>query len=494
LKSNLSSKTDKCAKKGFVLQWGAMDKKSKIGILGGGVEGLAVAEYLAAHGYKDVTLYDEKTVLEGADGGSISGAPPVPVVLGKGAFDSIDECDAVFRSPGIHPDRLKGFGGEITSTIRFFMENRKGKVIGVTGTKGKGTTSALIYEILKEDSRDAYLGGNIGESPLNFLDDLKEDSLTVLELSSFQLQDLTVSPDVAVVLMTTSDHMDYHKDKDDYWVAKMPVARFMGEDGILIVNKDYDYAESFLGLGKGKKLMVSTKGMVEKGAFLSSGRILFMSCDGGMCRREVILETAQVALPGPHNLENVLAAVCVAMSLDVSIDVIAKVVYRFSGLEHRLEFVDEVGGVKFYNDSFSTTPETCVAAARAFDAPTFLICGGSEKFSDYSDWARELQENMNVKAVFLIGDTAGRMEEALDMAAMREKVGIVGKETAKNKAGAPFALKVYRCGNLEEAVSLARAAARAGDFVIMSPAAASFGLFKNYKERGKRFRGLVRAL
>ncbi|MBU0668278.1 UDP-N-acetylmuramoyl-L-alanine--D-glutamate ligase [Patescibacteria group bacterium] len=471
-----------------------MDKKSKIGILGGGVEGLAAAAYLAAHGYRDVTLYDENTSLEDADGrflggtgsgdGALSGPPPVPAVLGMGAFDEIDECDTVFRSPGVHPDKLKGFGGEITSTIRFFMEKRRGVVIGVTGTKGKGTTSALIYEILQEDGRDAYLGGNIGESPLKFLDDLNDDSLSVLELSSFQLQDLTVSPDVAVVLMTTSDHMDYHKDKDDYWMAKTPIARFQGEDGVLIVNSDYDYAEAFLALGKGKKVGVSTKGMVEKGAFLSNGKILYMSCDGGMCRREVIGETARVGLPGPHNLENVLAAVCVARSLGVGIDVIQKVIYRFSGLEHRLELVREAFGVKFYNDSFSTTPETCVAAARAFDAPTFLICGGSEKFSDYSDWARELEENMNVKAVFLIGDTAARMEEALKMAAMRGKV----------EEGKEFPLKVYMCGNLENALKEARAQARAGDYVIMSPAAASFGLFKNYKERGKRFRELVRAL
>jgi len=420
-----------------------MEKNAKIGILGGGIEGLAAAAYLDAHGYLDVTIYDEKVSLESE--------PPVPAVLGSSAFDSLDEMDVLFRSPGIHPSRLKGFGGKITSTIQFFLEEQAGKVIGVTGTKGKGTTSALIYEILKEDGRDVHLGGNIGESPLKFLDDLGPDSWTVLELSSFQLMDVTISPHVAVILMTTTEHLDYHEDLQEYLEAKTPIAKFQDEDDFLVVNMDYDSGAFYVKQGKGRKIELHLNG-ADPPSF-------------------------KVALPGPHNIENVMAAVSVARALEVPDETIFKVVGSFTGLEHRLELVRDLKGVKFYNDSFSTTPETSIAAARAFQAPTSLICGGSEKHSDFTDWGQELQNNQNVKSVFLLGVTADRMEEALKKAQPQE-----------------FPVKVYREKNLEEAVKRAAAHSHKGDYVIMSPAAASFDMFKNYKERGKRFREIVRSL
>lgn len=436
-----------------------------IGVLGGGVEGLAAAEYLSAHGYTNVTIYDERDTLDVE--------APVPTVLGAGAFERIGDCDVVFRSPGVHPSRLKSFDGKVTSTIAFFMERAKGAIIGVTGTKGKGTTSALMYEMLKEDGRDVYLGGNIGESPLKFLDDLTDDSWTVLELSSFQLQDLTVSPHVAVVLMTTTEHLDYHADKEEYWKAKEPIAKFQEPDDFCILNIDYDYAERFRNLGEGKKLLVSRRQDIKEGAHVEGPVILY--CSPTTC--EMLGHTTKVALPGPHNLDNILAAATCARTVGVPIPVIQKVLYSFAGLPHRLELVREVDGVKYYNDSFSTTPETCMAAARAFQAPTLLICGGSEKNSDYTEWAKELQNNQNVTSVFLMGVTADRMEEALKNAEPQE---------------AP--VEIHRCGSLEEAVQEATKKARSGDVVILSPAAASFDMFKNYKERGQVFRDLVAAL
>ncbi len=432
-----------------------MNKDSHIGILGNGVEGEAIAKYLLAHEYSHVTVFDEK--LEG----------------GEGSFEEAKKCDVLFRSPGVKVDRFKDFQGEMTSATKFFMEHAKGKVIGVTGTKGKGTTSTLIFEMLKEDGRDAHLGGNIGTPPLEFLDDLKEDSWTVLEMSSFQLQDLEKSPHVAVVLMTTSEHLDYHADKAEYWDAKKNIARGQGPDDLLVLNADYEYAEEFKKEAKGHVMEVSRKLPLKEGVHTEGPVILY--CTPNTC--EMVGMAKKVALPGPHNLENVMAAVAVCRWIDVPIPAIQKVLYSFAGLPHRLELVRELNGVKYYNDSFSTTPETCIAAAHAFEGGTHLICGGSEKNSDYSEWAKNLQNSENVKSVILIGVTADEMEEELKKADPQE-----------------FPVEIYRCEHFEDAVNLAEDIAQEGEFVILSPAAASFDMFKNYKERGEKFKKLVNEL
>ncbi len=460
-----------------------LDKSDKIGILGGGVEGLALAEYLVGKGYSDVTIFDEKEALEN----------PVPsgvkVVSGKGAFGKITSCKTIFRSPGIHPKKLsdelvRGQTGDIkiTSTTQYFFENCPCKIIGVTGTKGKGTTSTLIYLILKEAGRDAYLGGNIGESPLTFLDKLKPDSLVVLELSSFQLQDLSLSPQVAVILRTTSEHLDYHKDTTEYRAAKTPIVRFQKPEDAVVLNKDYEYWKEYADLTPAKKFFVSMKDELE-GDGAHMGGPMIVNCAGPRC--EMIGNSGKVALPGRHNLENILPAVVVARYFEVTVPAIQKVLYSFAGLPHRLEFVREVNGVKYYNDSFSTTPETSIAAVNAFNAPVILIAGGSEKNSDYTEWALELQKNPNLKLIMLMGVTADRMEKNLKDAAVKLKgMDIMGE----------FPVKTRRCATLEDAVLMAAKLALPGDNVVMSPAAASFDQFKNYKYRGEAFRQIVKNL
>ncbi len=467
----------------------SMDKNSKIGILGAGVEGLAAAEYLAGHGYSDVTVFDAGEKVEGAIPEGVKMKTGDDFMAGRDAgVGSVYDCDVLFRSPGIHFERLKKArekGIKVTSTTQFFFENCPGKIIGVTGTKGKGTTSTLIYEILKKHGVDVYLGGNIGRSPLTFLDEMDEKSVAVMELSSFQLQDMTLSPQAAVVLMTTTDHMDYHADRAEYWEAKKPIALYQGPDDFCVLNRDYKYCEEFMTAGKGKKLLVSRRepmhGEIENGAFIKRGKIIYAHESAAT----EIGETERVGLLGEHNLENVMAAVCVAARMKVPTPTIRKAVYEFKGLEHRLEFVKEVKGVRFYNDSFSTTPETSIAAAYAFKGPVMLIAGGSEKNSDYTEWGTELQKNKNLKSVFLIGLMADRMEKALNEAHTR-----LAKEAGPEDA-AQFAVNIYRCGSLEEAVKTAYETGVQGDNVVMSPAAASFDMFKNYKERGKAFREIV---
>jgi UDP-N-acetylmuramoylalanine--D-glutamate ligase len=455
-----------------------MNPTDKIGIFGGGVEGVALAEYLLKKKFKQITLFDEKETLETAT------PEKIKTVLGLGAFDKIENIDLIFRSPGVHPDKCKTAlekGVKVTSTTQYFFENCPCPIIGVTGTKGKGTTSTLIHLMLKEAGRDAYLGGNIGESPLTFLDKLKPNSMVVLELSSFQLQDLTISPHVAVVLMTTSEHLDYHKDTADYRAAKSPIVKYQKADDMVVLNKDYEYWKFYADQTPAKKLLVSAGDLEGDGGHLAGPMIII--CLRGKC--EMIGNTTKVALLGKHNLENVLPAVVVARYLDVPIPVIQEVIFSFAGLPHRLEFVRAFNGVRYYNDSFSTTPETSVAAVYAFKSPVILIAGGSEKNSDYSQWAKELQKNPNLKMVILIGVTAERMEKELRAAA--QEAGVTGTP-------GEFPLKIWRCGSLEEAVQLAEKNALLGDNVVMSPAAASFDMFKNYKDRGEKFRAIVKGL
>ena len=448
-----------------------IDKENTIGILGAGTEGKSAVNYLKAHGYRNLIVFDERSSLE------ISLPSGVRSEIGKGSFEKIFDCDVLFRSPGIHTKRLneaRKKGIEVTSVTNFFMENCPCPVIGVTGTKGKGTTSTLIKMILEEAGRDVFLGGNIGESPLDFLDKLTDKSLAVLELSSFQLQDLTLSPHAAVILMTTSEHLDYHKDTSEYVEAKTPIVRYQSEDDICVVNSDYDCAEKFLSLTKAQKYTVSRKRKVERGAYEESGKIFYVDEKGGV--PSLIAETSKIALVGPHNIENVLAAAVVTRKLGADISSIQKVAYGFRGLPHRLEFVREVNGVKFYNDSFSTTPETSAAAARSFTGGVILIAGGSEKNSDYSEWAKSMNENKNLKAIVLMGVTADRMEKEL------------------RKAGGAPNIKILRADSLEEAINAAFKEASSENTIVLSPAAASFDMFKNYKDRGEKFAQTIRRL
>ncbi len=464
-----------------------MEKNSKIGVLGAGVEGMALLEYLVKKGFTDITLFDEKPLVEGLPEG-------VKTVLGPNSFGEIFDCEVLFRSPGIHTSRLEEArlkGIEITSTTRYFFENCPCPIIGVTGTKGKGTTSTLIYMILKAAGLDVYLGGNIGESPLTFLDKLNADSRVILELSSFQLQDLTLSPHVAVVLRVTSDHMDYHKDREEYMDAKMSIVRYQKDSDICIVNGDYEYALSVLELTAAAKYAVSRSGKVANGAFVLPNDAKIVFCHEGEC--EDIGDAGKVGLPGDHNLENILPAVTVGRILDIPIPIIQKVIYSFNGLPNRLEFVREVAGVKYYNDSFSTTPETSVSATYAFKEPVILIAGGSEKYSDYTQWAEDLQKNPRLKAVFLTGITAQRMIHSLNTAAKKLQESGFMSESAAGRIG-EFPLKVYEFASIKEAIPSAAKIASPGDNIVMSPAAASFDQFKNYKERGQKFKEWVNAL
>ncbi len=457
-----------------------MNKNTKIGIIGGGIEGLESVRYLHGHGYTDITLFDHNEALE------VVLPAGVKKFLGENYLQEAQKCQVVFRSPGIHIRTLKPLqnaGIKITSTTAYFFEHCPAKIIGITGTKGKGTTATLVYLMLKEAGFDVHLGGNIGQSPLTFLDDLKPDSLVVLELSSFQLQDLKKSPQMAIVLGMTPDHLDYHKDFDEYLEAKSAIVKYQSTDDIAVFNRDYANSEYFSGLTHGKKLFVSTNGssFSEGGAHAAGSKIVY--CAGPKC--ELIGDIHKIALPGKHNLENILPAVVIARQLNISIPDIQKVLYSFKGLPHRLEHVREINGVQFYNDSLSTTPETSIAAVKTFDKPAILIAGGSEKGADYTNWASEIIQNGNLKAAILIGQMAEKMAHALKNSLEMAR---------SNKKKMDYIPEIITCRSLEEAVKTAYKKASFGEVVMLSPAAASFDMFKNYKERGEKFMELVKNL
>jgi len=450
----------------------------KIGVIGGGIEGIETIQYLSAHGFPDITLFDQDSNLK------VDLPPGVKKVFGPDYLKQAESCDTVFRSPGISLQKLANLrdkGVTITSATRYFFEHCPCKIIGVSGTKGKGTTSTLIYLMLKEAGKDVYLGGNIGEPPLVFLDKLKSDSYVVLELSSFQLQDLGQSPNVAVLLGVTSDHLDYHQDTDEYREAKASMVRYQKPEDLAVFNKDYEASEFYAGLTKARKIFVSAVQDLADGVHLSGPMIV--NCAGSKC--ELISNVKKVALLGKHNLENVLPAVAVARHFGVKVQQIQNVISSFKGLPHRLEFAGEVNGVKFYDDSISTTPETSVAAVQAFEQPVILLAGGSDKGSDYTEWGLQLQQVNFLKAVVLVGHMATRMEQAL----------VNGSKLLESRGvKRHYPLEILPCHTFEEAVYTAFKKANPGEVVVLSPAAASFDLFKNYKERGDTFSKIVSEL
>lgn len=473
-----------------------MEKTAKIGVLGAGVEGLETMRYLVAHGFEDVTLFDrnENLVVDLSvdffrpmaklKSNPELGFPLVQKVFGADYLERAEGCDVVFRSPGVDLKKLGGLRKKVkqmTSATRYFFEKCPCPIIGVTGTKGKGTTSTLIYLMLKEAGRDVYLGGNIGESPLKFLDKLTADSLVVLELSSFQLQDLDRSPQVAVLLGVTSDHLDYHENRGEYWEAKAALVKHQKPEDLAILNYDYESSEYYAKLTAAKKIWVSCVKSDGDGVHLS-GPMIVNCTTAGTC--EMICNSKKVALIGRHNFENILPAVAVARHFGVAVLQIQKVLTTFKGLPHRLQEVAVAGDVRYFDDSISTTPETSIAAVRAFDQPVILIAGGSDKGADYTDWGIALQQAVNLKCVVLAGPgpVTDRMEKSLRSAE---------KTLDSRGLGRHYPLEVVRCLTFEDAVRKTHEKAAPGDVVVLSPAAASFDMFKNYRKRGDTFKNLA---
>lgn len=445
-------------------------KKKKIAVLGLGVEGIAVVEYLAQKGIVPDVL-DKKIENElSSEVLSLLKKYAVKGVFGEVYLQHLADYDVIVRSPGISPvleeiENARKKGVMITSLTQLFFDLCPCPIIGVTGTKGKGTTSTLIAEMLKTDGRDVHLGGNIGLPPVVFLDTLTPQSIVVLELSSFQLQDVTRSPHIAVMLMVTSEHLDYHKDTYEYIDAKRNVLRFQTPQDFAVINKDYPASNESDIYTRGSVFFVSRERELDEGCYVKEGSIVLHM--GG--KEEKIIDTADIFLPGHHNWENVCAAVMASMLAGVSKKSIASVLKTFQGLVHRLEFVGEIAGVKYYDDSFSTTPETAIAAIESFASPEILILGGSSKGADFSELGEVINTKSNIKAIIGIGKEWQQIKQYINSRVANIDM-IEGSRSMK------------------EIVQNAVDIAEPGDVVLLSPACASFDMFQNYKDRGEQFK------
>ncbi len=430
----------------------------KVAILGLGVEGKSLARHLKKSGVSDVTICDEKM-----------GELPAEFAwaksqFGKNAFKNLAGFDAVFRSPGVAYTRpeLKNLGEKLTSVTSYFFEKCQAPIIGVTGTKGKGTTSSLITEMIsayfdvevrgggngdESNGRHVFLGGNIGVPPTDFLDDVTKNDIVVLELSSFQLEDLRHSPHVAVVLGITDDHQDQHGSLNEYYEAKKNVVRFQGVCDFAVIDDENEISRGFEKSTKAKVVFVKTGD-------------------------EKVLHTK---LRGVHNLKNIAMAAAAARCVGVSEDAITHAIKTWQGLPHRLQFVCEKDGVKYFDDSASTNPSTTIAALKSFTEPVTVILGGSDKNLDFAPLAQHIAGQKNVRRVVIMGQTRDKLEMALDKA-------------CKGRAAT---LEIILADTFVEAFMVSKMTAEPGDVVLLSPACASFGMFKNYIERGDIFSEFV---
>lgn len=456
-------------------------KGKKIAVLGFGIEGKSVVEFLMSAGSL-ITVIDQAK-REAFDTNELERLEQAGVEFVFEAIPSLLSYDLVFRSPGIKPNtqqllEAKEKGVEVTSATKVFFELCPCPVVGVTGTKGKGTTSTLIYEMLKLHSstssgqkNDVFLGGNIGTPPLSFLSNVKPDSRVVLELSSFQLIDLDKSPHIAVMLMTTSEHLDYHVDVYEYIEAKRNICRFQNANDFAVVNRDYPASNESDIHSNGRVYRVSREQEVDQGCFVKDNAI-YLKMDG---HEEAILPVKEIALRGKHNWENVCAAVVAAVCAGASTKSIIPVLKSFKGLEHRIEFVATVRGVSYYDDSYSSTPETAIAAIESFAEPKILILGGSSKNSDFTELGQVISDSDSIKVIIGIGEEWRKIRSKIKD--QRSKMGYV-----------------EGCKNMKEIVKKAAEIAEIGDVVLLSPACASFDMFNSYKDRGNQFKEEVNKL
>lgn len=429
----------------------------RVALAGFGSEGLSAYNYFTKQG-ADITIFDEaaepkQQVPKGAK-----------FIYGPGCFAQLADFDKVVRFPGIRPDRIQT-DGELTSNIKeFFAASPTRNIIGVTGTKGKGTIATLIRDILQAADIQTYLAGNIGLPALDILGQVRPKDVVVLELSSFQLWDLTQSPHIAVVGMIEPEHLDVHSDFEEYTKAKANITRWQTADDIVVYHPTNDYSRRIALLSNGTLLRYGTS----DGAHVEGDSLVIGDVE--------ICKVADVQIPGEHNIDNICAAITAAWQYTQDAEAVKKAVAAYGGLEHRLELVKEVHGVKVFNDSISTTPGSALAALRSFDpAHEILIIGGShDKGADFGELAAEIAAT-NPKKVLFIGSMG------LKAYKLAEEAGYKGGE-------------LYEEWDLRGIVHRAVGTARKGDVVLFSPATASFGDFASYQERGQQFKEIVQKL
>jgi len=435
-------------------------KNKRICVLGYGVSNRPIVKMLSSAG-AHVEVRDKKDV-----DGKIDG---VTFKCGIDYLENI-EADYIYRSPGIRPDLPQivdavNRGAVLTSEMEDFFEVCPSKIIAVTGSDGKTTTTTVISEILKEEGYTVHIGGNIGKPVMARVNDMKAEDIVVLELSSFQLMTMKKSPNIAVITNIAPNHLDIHRGMEEYIEAKRNIIRHQKEGDRLVVNYSNDITRDFVSAGK--RVGFTRFEKTDSGAYLIDDEIVMVEDS----KYTSIMKTSDIKIPGAHNVENYMAAICAVWGM-VKPQSIVNVARRFGGVEHRCEFVRECRGVKYYNDSIASSPTRTIAGLRSFNQKIILIAGGYDKHIPFDELGVEIANR--VKILILCGDTSDKIRDAV--------------------LAADSGFPIIMCEDLQHAVLKASVLAQNGDIVSMSPACASFDKFKNFEERGNIFKELVNTL
>ncbi len=444
-------------------------------VVGAGISGVAAAELLIRRG-RPVILYDGK---EGLDIEEVRKKSPfleqVEVLAGELPKEAVEACDVAVLSPGVPMDipaveQMRAAGLELWGEIELAYAFEQGKVLAVTGTNGKTTTTSLLGAIMEHAGLDVKVVGNIGVPYTSLVSGTTKDSVTVAEISSFQLETVhEFCPQVSAILNITPDHLNRHHTMDNYRQAKERIAANQGAGQFCILNYEDAALKEFSSKVNAQIVFFSSKRELGQGIYLDNGKIIW----AWDAKKETVCHVKELKLIGMHNYENVMAAAAMALVSGVPLEKIREALVTFSAVEHRIEYVVTKRGVRFYNDSKGTNPDAAIQAVRAMEWPTLLIGGGYDKDSEYEDWINAFDGK--VKKLVLLGAT-------------REKI----RDTAV-RLGYPEN-DIILTDSLQEAVSACFTHAVSGDAVLLSPACASWGMFQNYEQRGKIFKELARAL
>lgn len=441
-----------------------------ITVIGIGISNLPLIKYLVSLG-ANVTACDRRSAEDLGENYTELEKLGVKFNLGDGYLNNLSG-DMIFKTPGMRYDvpellKAKENGSIVTSEMEVFFEVCPSHIIAVTGSDGKTTTTTLIHKMMTDAGYKTWLGGNIGNPLLTDTEKMKENDWVILELSSFQLHTMRKSPEIAVITNISPNHLDMHKDYKEYIDAKKNIMLYQNEGDTLIVNADNQVTAD---IGK------SANGAVK---YFSRNGMADVYLDGNIIKRGIveILNIKDIKIPGMHNVENYMAAIAAVSGL-VSKDVIVNVAKTFGGVEHRIELVRTLDGVKYYNSSIDSSPNRTINTLRVFPNKVIMIAGGKDKGIPYDEIGSALAEH--VKVLILIGATSDKIQEALD--------------AEINKTGNGKDIEVIRATSYEDAVNTARSKAHDGDVVLLSPASTSFDMFRNFEERGNLFKKMVNEL
>jgi UDP-N-acetylmuramoylalanine--D-glutamate ligase len=448
----------------------------RVTVIGLGREGVALARFLIRQG-AEVTVTDiKKEELLKNEMATLAGLP-IRYYLG-GHPEEVLEAEVIFVSPGVPQEiptlvEARSRGVALSSETKLFFSLCPAPIIGITGSSGKTTTTSLVGEIMKAEGRRTFVGGNIGSPLIDLVDDIGPEDTVVMELSSFQLETMDRSPHVAAVLNLSPNHLDRHASMDDYVAAKSNIVRFQTEADYAVLNADQPLTSGLSHIGQGQTVLFSRQRPVDRGAFLDGEQITvrWKGQDQRICA------VSEIRLLGTHNVENVLAACAIASAAGARVGAMRSAVSSFQGVEHRLELVRELHGVRYYDDSIATSPQRTIAALNSFTEPIILLAGGREKHLPLERLAEDILKK--VRALVLFGEAASLLEQAV----------------AERQAGHPGpSLELYRSSDLAEAVQIAARVAEPGDVVLLSPACTSFDMYRDFAARGDHFKSLVREL